>query len=133
LRKHGAKRAWELGPEYSCENIEQPGDYDLNNIYGAGFTPDTQPHRQHWSVLYELAKYRPGWKEAWLERVLPWYENGTWRPEFGVLSSWSELREELEKRSENGWIKAISEENLMVEVKMEDGRIVNRRNVNAAS
>jgi hypothetical protein len=84
-------------------------------------------------VLYDLAKYRPDWKEAWLERVLPWYENGTWRPEFGVLSSWFELREELEKRSENGWIKAISEENLMVEVKMKDGRIVNRRNVNAAS
>jgi len=68
-----------------------------------------------------------------LERVLHWYEDGTWRPEFGVLSSWSELREELEKRSENGWIKASSEELLMVEVKMKDGRIVNRRIVNAAS
>ncbi len=133
MRKHGAKRAWELGPEYSCENIEQPGDYDLNNIYGDGFTPDTQPHRQHWSVLYELAKYKPGWKEARLEQVIPWYDEGTWRPELGVLNSWSELREELEKRSEDGWIKAISEENLMFEVKIKDGRIIERRIVNTAS
>jgi hypothetical protein len=118
---------------YSCENIEQPGDYDLNNIYGAGFTPDTQPHFQHWAVLYGLAKYKPGWKKAQLERVIPFYEDGTWRPGVEVLSSWSELREELEKRSENGWIKAISEENLMVEVKMKDGRIIERRLVNAAS
>ncbi len=132
LRKHGAKRAWELGPEYNCENIDQPGDFDLNNIYTTGFSPDTQPHLKHWSVLYELAKYKPGWKEERLKLVIPWYEDGTWRPQCEVLSSWSELREELERMSENGWIKATYE-NLMVEVKMKDGKIIEQRFVNSMS
>jgi hypothetical protein len=133
LRKHGGKRAWELGPEYPCDNIEQPGFYDLINVYNEGFTPDTQPHREHWAVLYELAKYPPGWERALLERdLIPWYEIGQFKPCVEVLQSWTELGEELGKRSEDGWIRAIFAETLIhVEVKMKEGKIVECRDVDA--
>jgi hypothetical protein len=131
LRNHGAKRAWELGPKYKCENIEQPADYDLNNIYANGFTPETQPHRKHWSVLYELAKYSSTWMEEQLDALMPWYEEGTFRPDVNVLRNWPELREELLKISNDGWIKAVSPENMMVEVRVEGGAIVESKDVGA--
>jgi len=132
LRKHGAQRAWELGPEYNCENIEQPADYDLKNIYVNGFTPDTQPHRKHWSVLYELARYKPTWMKEQLDSVVPWYEEGTFRPDVNVLRNWPELREELQRISDDGWIKAVSPEGLMVDVRMQDGTVVESKDVTVA-
>ncbi|KAE9378748.1 ankyrin [Stipitochalara longipes BDJ] len=132
LRKYGAKRAWELGPQYDCENIEQPALFDLNDIYSDGFTSITQPNREHWSILYELAKYKPSWMEDQLNRLTPWYEDGMYRPHVEAVVNWPELCERLQEKSKDGWIKAISEENLMLDVKMENGKVVQRRIVEAS-
>ncbi|CZR56215.1 uncharacterized protein PAC_06103 [Phialocephala subalpina] len=100
LRKHGAKRA---------------GNWDRSTIVR---TLSNQ------RMLYELANYKPTWMKEQLDLLLPWYDEGTFRPGVDVLKNWPELCEELQKMSEDGWIKASSTENLMVEVRVKDGTIV---------
>jgi hypothetical protein len=123
LRKYGAKRAWELDPQNDCENIEQPADYDINNIYNNGFNPSNQPHREHWNVLYELARYTPSYKQNTLERAVSWYKEDEFRPQIEVLRSWPELKKTLQDIGEDGWIKATSKDNLMVNVRWVDGTL----------
>ena len=125
MQKRGAKRAWELGPQFSCDNIEQPAEYDLNNIFPE-FSRETQPDREHWAVLYKLEKHTTDWKKDILKRMILWYEVNEFRPVIEMLMNWPELWDELGKSSEGGWIRAVDATNLMVEVRMEKGEIVRR-------
>ncbi|CAG8962191.1 hypothetical protein HYFRA_00005242 [Hymenoscyphus fraxineus] len=127
LMKHGAKRAWQLGTEYDCENIWQPQDYDFVNIYVAGFSPSTQPNREHWSVLYELAKYKDTWVEEQICALIPWYQDGTFVPSITTLENRPELVDGLQKISKDGYIKAVSREQRIVKVRVEDRKIVEKR------
>ncbi|CAG8978565.1 hypothetical protein HYALB_00010527 [Hymenoscyphus albidus] len=108
LMKHGAKRGWQLGTEYSCENIWQPRDYDFVNIYVAGLSPSMQPNQQ-------------------ICALIPWYQNGTFLPSITALENRPELVDELQKISKDGYIKAVSREQRIVKVRVEDGKIVENR------
>lgn len=66
-----------------------------------------------------------------LEPLILWYEEGTFRPNVDALSNWPELGRELGKCSNDGWVNAVSVENLMIEVKLADGRIVESRTAHA--
>lgn len=60
LRNAGAKRTCELDGNLKGDYIEQPADWDKNEIQNYGFTPQTQPNLEAWSGLYGLAKYSSG-------------------------------------------------------------------------
>ncbi|KAJ5186675.1 hypothetical protein N7449_011439 [Penicillium cf. viridicatum] len=63
LRDAGAKRTCEL--EGTKGNyIEQPREWDQEEIQKYGFTVETQPNVEAWRELYELARYQSGW--SWL-------------------------------------------------------------------
>jgi len=53
----GAKRTCELEGHLKGDYIEQPRDWDMDNIHEYGFTPETQPNVEMWSGLYGLARY----------------------------------------------------------------------------
>ena len=88
LVSHGARRACDIDPDprlHDKEYIEQPGMWDLNEIFMAGFTPQTQPNRENWTLLYELARYPVGWKQETLELMKEQYADGIWRPSLVAL------------------------------------------------
>ncbi|KAJ5128779.1 hypothetical protein N7526_006945 [Penicillium atrosanguineum] len=60
LRDAGAKRTCELDGNLKGDYIEQPGDWDDNEIQDYGFTLETQPNFEAWNGLYALAKYSSG-------------------------------------------------------------------------
>ncbi|PYI27940.1 ankyrin repeat protein [Aspergillus indologenus CBS 114.80] len=96
LREEGAKRACEL--ELSGTNADGGGDtavdgtyiqqqrwWDWTSIYTYGYTPVTQPHRERWELLYELARYPVGWREEQIEELTERYADGIWRPDTRFL------------------------------------------------
>jgi ankyrin repeat protein len=90
LRGEGAKRACELDPvpdERLLDRvyIQQSRFWDWTSIYNFGFTPATQPDREHWDVLYELARYPAGWREKQVEELFERYTDGIWRPDVRFL------------------------------------------------
>jgi hypothetical protein len=60
LRDAGAKRMCELEGTSKGDYIEQPGEWDKRDILEYGFTAETQPDREGWGCLYELARYGDG-------------------------------------------------------------------------
>ncbi|KAF7586244.1 hypothetical protein BBP40_009195, partial [Aspergillus hancockii] len=90
LRRAGAKRACELDPVPDSRlldtvYIQQGQFWDWVAIYGFGFTPATQPGREHWGVLYELAMYPDGWREEQVRELCERYGDGIWRPDVRFL------------------------------------------------
>ncbi|KAJ5380590.1 uncharacterized protein N7496_003018 [Penicillium cataractarum] len=62
LRDSGAKRTCEIERLSNGDYISQPREWDEEEIAQYGFTPDTQPNREVWQGLYDLAKYSGrGW------------------------------------------------------------------------
>jgi hypothetical protein len=133
------------------EYIEQPASWDMNNIYVTGFTPLTQPHREHWRAVYELARYPEGWRQKMLEQMRGWYADGSWIPDARVLEGEGKIEglvellvgvhltqaaddnvakenedEDFERKSV--WIKAMDDAyGGIVEVEFINGHIGNRR------
>ncbi|KAJ5082438.1 hypothetical protein N7532_011481 [Penicillium argentinense] len=64
LRDAGAKRRCELEGNSKGDYIEQPGDWDQEELQGYGFTKESQPNAETWKDLYDLAMYGSGW--SWL-------------------------------------------------------------------
>jgi hypothetical protein len=61
----GAKRTCEVERLSNGEYIRQPREWDEEEIGLYGFTTETQPNREAWGVLYELARYSGrGWLGA---------------------------------------------------------------------
>ncbi|CAI7627275.1 unnamed protein product [Penicillium discolor] len=67
LRDAGAKRTCELEGTKG-DYIEQPRDWDQEEIQNYGFTVETQPNVEVWKELYELARYQSGW--SWLGMLM---------------------------------------------------------------
>jgi ankyrin repeat protein len=65
LREAGAKRTCELEGNTNGDYIEQPRDWDKNEIHDYGYTPETQPNLETWNDLYGLARYSSG-RWGWL-------------------------------------------------------------------
>jgi ankyrin repeat protein len=62
LRDAGAKRTCEVERLSNGNYIRQPREWDEEEIAQYGFTPETQPNREVWQGLYDLAKYSGrGW------------------------------------------------------------------------
>lgn len=59
LRDAGAKRTCELEGTKG-DYIEQPREWDQEEIQKYGFTVETQPNVEAWRGLYELARYQSG-------------------------------------------------------------------------
>ncbi|KAJ5549742.1 hypothetical protein N7535_002317 [Penicillium sp. DV-2018c] len=66
LRDAGAKRSCEVEGTTKGDYIEQPRDWDRDEIQKYGFTPETQPNLQSWTGLYELARYSNDSRWSWL-------------------------------------------------------------------
>ncbi|KUM61169.1 hypothetical protein ACN42_g5937 [Penicillium freii] len=66
LRDAGAKRTCEL-EGIKGDYIEQPREWDQEEIEKYGFTVETQPNVETWKELYELARYQSGW--SWLSML----------------------------------------------------------------
>jgi ankyrin repeat protein len=67
LRDAGAKRMCDLEGNSKGGYIEQPGEWDREELLEFGFTVETQPHAEAWGVLYEFARYGSGsGKKSWL-------------------------------------------------------------------
>lgn len=60
LRVAGAKRTCELEGTKG-DYIEQPREWDQEEIQKYGFTVETQPNVEAWGELYELARYQRSW------------------------------------------------------------------------
>jgi ankyrin repeat protein len=62
LRNAGAKRTCEIDRLSNGDYIRQPREWDEEEIRRFGFTPETQPNREAWKELYDLARYSGrGW------------------------------------------------------------------------
>lgn len=62
LRDAGAKRTCEVERLSNGDYIRQPREWDEEEIARYGFTLETQPNREVWQGLYDLAKYSGrGW------------------------------------------------------------------------
>ncbi|RAK79157.1 uncharacterized protein BO72DRAFT_53706 [Aspergillus fijiensis CBS 313.89] len=95
LCEEGAKRACELemsdshadgaGAVIDGTYIQQQQWWDWTSIYTYKFTPVTQPHRERWELLYELARYPVGWKEEQIEELAERYAAEIWRPDTRFL------------------------------------------------
>ncbi|KAK5796364.1 hypothetical protein VI817_005649 [Penicillium citrinum] len=65
LQDAGAKRRCDLEDNGDGNYIAQPSEWDKNEMPQYGFKPETQPNVEAWQGLYELARYKSGWK--WLD------------------------------------------------------------------
>jgi hypothetical protein len=61
--------------------------WDVTVMYRYGFTPETQPHREHWRCLSDLARYPSDWEELVVAEVKEQYEykDGLSRPHIRLL------------------------------------------------
>jgi hypothetical protein len=66
LRDAGAKRSCEIEGTAKGDYIEQPREWDQEEMHKYGFTPETQPNAQAWMGLYELARYNNDSRWSWL-------------------------------------------------------------------
>ena len=92
LRARGAKLAREL--ERSSHDasraisLEHPDVWDITQLYWMGFTPETQPNRQRWAILYQLSRVSStDWRVLVIEWLRETYENETWQPDLGLLEA----------------------------------------------
>ncbi|KAI9790680.1 MAG: hypothetical protein M1833_001769 [Piccolia ochrophora] len=110
LLSKGAKRACDFVED--PENISQPGEFDFYDIYRYRITPDTQPFRDMWQPLYDLARYPEAWMEnTILSTMREQYENGEFTPVVEAIKGSKEVASALEEMSiakgEGGWAKAV--------------------------
>jgi hypothetical protein len=100
LLQQGAKRACELDSTLVDDETKtrilqenfakQAGAlWDVTEMYQHGFTPETQPNRQHWQIVYELARYPADWEEQVIAQLKERYENedGLRRPQIKLLQT----------------------------------------------
>lgn len=95
LRFRGAKRAFELGSLSNEKPLSlrdmypkywlHPDLCDVINLYWLGFTPETQPNRHDWDILYELSRCTGTWREQLVDILREWYEDDVWRPDLKML------------------------------------------------
>lgn len=102
LRSRGAKRACELEPVprldlLQAEYILQPGVWDIQEIYDTGYTPQTQPNKDQWRLIYELARYPADWKDETVSSLGELYEEGFWRPHVRLLEASQDTGENIIK------------------------------------
>jgi hypothetical protein len=119
---YGAQRACQIDDHEDPEEIQQPRLFDLVSIYSTVFTPSTQPHHDHRSFLYDLAKYPENWIQNQVDEALDCYENDTFVPELKALKAWPELREALGNRK-GEWVKVVENSGIR-EARVVAGRIV---------
>ncbi|KAL4955493.1 ankyrin repeat protein [Aspergillus filifer] len=170
LRANGAKRRSEVELEKSDHAvsgettnmqhaldgtyIEQPGFWDWTAIYTYGFTPSTQPHREKWQILYDLARYPTGWLREQVDELGTMYEMGDWRPDvrffeeadqgfvrmvvrrIGGIVTTSDyvgggVEYDLETRGERVRLFAVDPDLGHVEIVVMDGRVVEKKRVTA--
>ncbi|KAL1957500.1 hypothetical protein VTO42DRAFT_5963 [Malbranchea cinnamomea] len=94
LRSRGAKRACELEPVpdrkvLSMEDMlpsDNPDFWDVTNMYHLGFSPETQPNKKQWEIVYELARHPADWRDQLVELL-------RWRYEIGVRLDLDMLRD----------------------------------------
>jgi len=68
LQDAGAKRRCDLEDNGDGDYIAQPAEWDKHEMPQYGFKPETQPNVEAWQGLYELARYKSGWK--WLHMFI---------------------------------------------------------------
>ncbi|TPX22622.1 hypothetical protein DIZ76_014499 [Coccidioides immitis] len=95
LRSRGAKRGSELGPLGSSEPPSitdmfpkyflHPDIWDVMDLYWLGFTPESQPHRHDWDILYELSRYPEDWRDQVVEILREMYKDALWRPDLKMM------------------------------------------------
>ncbi|KAF7718280.1 Uncharacterized protein PECH_002882 [Penicillium ucsense] len=66
LRAAHALRTCEIQGLSSGDYIQQPREFDENELSHYKFTPDTQPNSEMWQVLYDEAKYE---SRGWLDKL----------------------------------------------------------------
>ena len=99
LRSHGAKLPRELDPTlpYKEAAFDPPDLYDVATTYFLGFTPETQPDRKEWEIIYELGRRSPHWRNELVELVEFRYEYGGWKPDLDMLRTAERLVSEYDK------------------------------------
>ncbi|KAH7128483.1 hypothetical protein B0J11DRAFT_525061 [Dendryphion nanum] len=137
LLSHGAKRiaqTLQSGPSWT----------DAVSLPILHLNCATQPHREHWSVLYECEELKPGWeddawdmfKEEWGEAVGlgndEYDEDEGGKPDIDVpvmvFERWPRVREVLgEERGKEGWWKAVMRDGRKVEVQVGDEGVLGVR------
>lgn len=156
--EYGAKKAIEMIPEEEkqlrTDIMNQQfyfvagGPWDLTVLYECGYTPETQPQRDEWRILYELSTYCEDFDEKLLEALKSRYidedDEGEWRPHIKLLKTavpvnktpdtevFTRVRDrllprilsmfkELGKVDEEGrvWIEACDETSISAEAKWE--------------
>lgn len=93
LRSRGAKCACELGSLVSSIPLGirdtafwlHPDLCDVMHTYWLGFTPETQPNRNDWDILYELSRRPDMWREELVDILRDLYEGDVWRPDLKML------------------------------------------------
>jgi hypothetical protein len=103
--EYGAKKAIEMLPESGDETQKQlrtdimneqfylvaGGAWDLTVLYECGYTPETQPQRDQWRILYELNTYCDDFDEKLLRCLKAKYidedDEGEWRPHIKLLKT----------------------------------------------
>jgi hypothetical protein len=109
----------------SCE--DDPAWFDGWEIYSSGNLPENQPNKAHWDILYSLEHLPQGWEEQLKEVVNEAYEDPRILPSLMMLDRLAWVREIIEKRSVGPWVKALSMDTELVEVRMSEGKIVEIR------
>ncbi|GES62717.1 ankyrin repeat protein [Aspergillus terreus] len=145
LREAGAQRRCELesgttdSTDMDGTYINQPQLWDWAFIYMSGFTPATQPHREQWAMLYELARYPTEWPVV--DYMVEWYENNTWRPDVRFIEEEKDgdvvrqviarIGQPVEDKERAVRLKAIDPVMGSVEVTVVDREIVKRTKIDA--
>lgn len=89
LRARGAKRACEIMPSSHFEvSPDHPDVWDITQMYWIGFTPETQPNRERWEIVYQLSRLPSvGWQEAVVDSLREMYQFDLWWPDLAMLEA----------------------------------------------
>lgn len=101
------------------------GPWDLSVLYECGYTPETQPHREQWRILYEigLEKWRPHVKLLRTDLSIKHDSEGTepfTRLRDGLLPKLILMFAKLGERDRDGvlWIEACDDTSIAAEAKV---------------
>ncbi|KAL4939335.1 hypothetical protein BDV06DRAFT_225137 [Aspergillus oleicola] len=139
-------------PEMDGTYTAQPQFWEWGAIYTYGFTPSTQPHRQKWQIIYDLARHPRNWLEEQIDELGSMYEMDGWRPDVRFFEEADQgvvgrvvrkIGDIVRSKNRNGGVDVDGSEEKMegvrlfaidpkighVEVVVVDGRIVEKRKI----
>ena len=131
LRSHGAKLLRELDPTLPFqETASDPPDlYDVTTTYYLDFTPEMQPNRKEWEIVYELGRRSPNWRDELVELMEFRYEYGGWKPDLDMLRTAERVITEHDKNGATESKEGIVDVEFMRKVLIALGTM-NRRKAN---